>query len=202
MSKIYVDAVEPEGASTVLTLGSATDTIKIPGGGAGASKVLTSDATGGATWGAAPGGLFSAYALLEDQKGAGNAGQALSVTTWNHRDLNTVVYDGIGITVASNQFQVPIGTYLIKWSAPGFRVNRHQTRLYDVTGPAVIKGGSSEYSIEMYRGDQTRSFGAARVVCSAATTYRIEHYVYTAGGGGEYGTMTCTYTQVEVYKES
>ena len=83
MSKIYVDAVEPEGASTVLTLGSATDTIQIPGGGAGASKVLTSDATGGATWAAAPSGLFSAYALLEDQKGAGNNGQALSITVWN-----------------------------------------------------------------------------------------------------------------------
>ena len=44
--------------------------------------------------------------------------------------------------------------------------------------------------------------GAARVVCSAATNYQIDHYVYSAGGGGEYGTMTCTYTQVEVYKES
>ena len=122
------------------------------------------------------GGLFSAYALLEDQKGAGNNGQSLSITTWNHRDLNTEVYDGIGITIAS--------------------------RLYDYTNSAVVAGGSSEYSIEMYRGDQTRSFGAARVVCSAATNYQIDHYVYTAGGGGEYGTMTCTYTQVEVYKES
>ena len=202
MSKIYVDAVEPEGASTVLTLGSATDTIQIPGGGAGASKVLTSDATGGATWAAAPSGLFSAYALLEDQKGAGNNGQALSITVWNHRDLNTKVYDGIGITIASNRFELPIGTYLIKWSAPAFRANRHQTRLYDDTNSSVVAGGSSEYSIEMYRGDQTRSFGAARVVCSAATNYQIDHYVYSAGGGGEYGTMTCTYTQVEVYKES
>ena len=148
------------------------------------------------------GGLFSAYALLEDQKGAGNNGQSLSITTWNHRDLNTEVYDGIGITIASNRFEVPIGTYLIKWSAPAFRANRHQTRLYDYTNSAVVAGGSSEYSIEMYRGDQTRSFGAARVVCSAATNYQIDHYVYTAGGGGEYGTMTCTYTQVEVYKES
>ena len=95
---------------------------------------------------------------------AGNNGQSLSITTWNHRDLNTEVYDGIGITIASNRFEVPIGTYLIKWSAPAFRANRHQTRLYDYTNSAVVAGGSSEYSIEMYRGDQTRSFGAARVV--------------------------------------
>ena len=50
MSKLYVDAVEPEGATTVLTLGSATDTIKIPGGGAGAGKYLQSDADGDASW--------------------------------------------------------------------------------------------------------------------------------------------------------
>ena len=50
MSTLFVDTVEPEGATTVLTLGSATDTIKIPGGGAGAGKVLTSDADGDATW--------------------------------------------------------------------------------------------------------------------------------------------------------
>ena len=56
MSTLFVDTIEPEGATTVLTLGSATDTIKIPGGSAGADKVLTSDATGGATWAAAAGG--------------------------------------------------------------------------------------------------------------------------------------------------
>ena len=31
MSKIYVDAVEPEGASTVLTLGTVGDTVNIAG---------------------------------------------------------------------------------------------------------------------------------------------------------------------------
>ena len=56
MSNLFVDTIEPEGATTVLTLGSATDTIKIPGGGAGADKVLTSDATGGAAWAAAAAG--------------------------------------------------------------------------------------------------------------------------------------------------
>ena len=49
MSKIYVDAIEPEGVTTVLTLGSATDTIKIPGGSPGADKVLTRDADGDAS---------------------------------------------------------------------------------------------------------------------------------------------------------
>ena len=58
MSKVYVNAVEPEGATTVLTLGSATDTIKIPGGSPGADKVLKSDAAGNATWGTDVGGAL------------------------------------------------------------------------------------------------------------------------------------------------
>ena len=45
MSKLYVDAVEPEGASTVLTLGTVGDTVNI-GGTAG-----TGFPTGGGTVG-------------------------------------------------------------------------------------------------------------------------------------------------------
>ena len=88
MSKLYVDAVEPEGASTVLTLGSATDTIKIPGGSAGASKVLTSDATGGATWEASASATntpsFGAYLA---------ANQGLSNDTWTKITMNTEEWD-------------------------------------------------------------------------------------------------------------
>ena len=55
MSTLQVTTIEPE-SGTVITLGSASHTIKIPGGSAGADKVLTSDATGGATWAAAAAG--------------------------------------------------------------------------------------------------------------------------------------------------
>jgi hypothetical protein len=57
MSTVKTDAIETAaGGTSVLTLGTATQTLKIPGGGVGASKVLTSDAVGGATWAAASGG--------------------------------------------------------------------------------------------------------------------------------------------------
>ena len=64
MSLLNVDTVEPEGATTDLTLGAGGDkvvipgTIKISGGSPGADKLLTSDASGDATWeDAAAGGL-------------------------------------------------------------------------------------------------------------------------------------------------
>jgi len=73
MSKIYVDAVEPEGITTDLTLGDAggTDkvvipgTVKIAGGSPGLNKVLKSDATGEASWGTDVGGSM---ALVEAEE--------------------------------------------------------------------------------------------------------------------------------------
>ena len=62
MSLLNVDTVEPEGATTDLTLGAGGDkvvipgTIKISGGSPGADKLLTSDAAGDATWEDAAGG--------------------------------------------------------------------------------------------------------------------------------------------------
>ena len=57
MSTVKTDAIETRaGGTSVLTIGTATQTIKLPGGTPGADKVLTSDATGGATWAAAAAG--------------------------------------------------------------------------------------------------------------------------------------------------
>lgn len=58
MSTLFVDAVEPEGATTDLTLGASgggdkvvvPGTIKISGGSPGAGKVLQSDADGDGSW--------------------------------------------------------------------------------------------------------------------------------------------------------
>jgi hypothetical protein len=144
MSKIYVDAVEPEGATTVLTLGSATDTIKIPGGTPGADKVLTSDATGGATWAAAASASnvprFSVYA---------SAAWDLSDNTWtvNPFDSADVNDDGAGgtcvnITASGTNprgFTVPAGqagVYVLSYS-----INHY-----------VISGAMENQKVSIYKG--------------------------------------------------
>ena len=58
MSTVKTDAIETRaGGTSVLTIGTATQTIKLPGGTPGADKVLTSNATGEASWVATAGGL-------------------------------------------------------------------------------------------------------------------------------------------------
>ena len=57
MSTVKTDAIETAaGGTSVLTLGTSTQTLKILGGTPGAGKVLTSDADGDATWTAAGAG--------------------------------------------------------------------------------------------------------------------------------------------------
>jgi len=94
MSKLYVDTVEPEGGTTDLTLGAGGDkvvipgTIKISGGSPGADKVLTSDASGDATWevSASPTNTPSFGAYLA-------ANQGLSNDTWTKITMNTEEWD-------------------------------------------------------------------------------------------------------------
>ena len=94
MSKLYVDTVEPEGGTTDLTLGAGGDkvvipgTIKISGGAPGADKVLTSDASGDATWevSASPTNTPSFGAYLA-------ANQGLSNDTWTKITMNTEEWD-------------------------------------------------------------------------------------------------------------
>ena len=193
MSKLYVDAVEPEGASTVLTLGTVGDTVNI-GGTAGTGF---------------PGGLFESYAILEDQKTSGTAGGTATLGSWETRDLQTEVYDGIGITISSNEFTLPAGNYLITWSAPCWAVTRHQSRLYDVTGTAAVAQGSSIITAgagATYRADTSPSTGSARVTPSSSNAYRIEHQVSETHSSNGYGHAASfgveVYTRVTIFKEA
>ena len=172
-------------------------------------QVLVSGGAGAnPSWGS--GGAFASYALLADHKTTGTEGGTFTQDAWQTRVLQTEVYDGIGITLASNEFTVPVGNYLIEWQAPAFNVRANQSRLYDVTNSTIIAGGSSEYSRnpEIHAGGNVtnKSFGMARVTPSASTAYRIEHYCELTNADDGFGDATGygpneVYTQVKVFKE-
>ena len=152
-------------------------------------------------------GLFTSYAIICDEKSSGTDGGAAPASSWNVRDLNTEIADPDGIvSISSNKFTLGAGNYLIKWVAPAHRVNRNQSRLYDVTNTAVIKYGQSMRS---YQSDvtSTNSNGFARVTPSGSTEYRIEHNVESNEGVEDFGQSNSfssveIYTIVEIYKEA
>jgi hypothetical protein len=144
-------------------------------------------------------------AVLSDTQAANTNGGSLTDGAWNTRVLNTEDADPSSIvTLASNQFTLGAGTYVIDWSVPGFNIGNHLSRLYNVTGAAAVKNGSSETSSAS---SQSRSMGSAIVTPTGSTAYRIEHQgvsggaASTAAGQGPSGTTGASvFTVVRIVK--
>ena len=171
------------------------------------TDMLATDAVSAAKLGT---NSFVSYAVICDQKVSTADGGTFSAGDWRTRDLNTEVDDPDGIvTIASNQFTLGAGSYLIRWSAPAHAVNMHQTRLFDDTNTAARGLGSIEFA-KAANGVQNRSFGSDRVTITANTTYEIQHRcsanVTTNGlGVGNSGATLwgdIVFAIVEIYKEA
>ena len=148
------------------------------------------------------------YAIICDQKGYDTDGGTFTSGAWRTRDLNTEIADPDGIvSIASNQFTLGAGSYLIEASAPTYRTDRHVTRLQNITAGTTVQLGSSEFS---YSGDnvQTRSVLVARVIITGSTTFEIQHRSQTSSATFGFGVDTgmtgveSIYTVVKIYKEA
>ena len=150
--------------------------------------------------------IFTSYAIICDQKAQDTHGGTFTLGAWRTRDLNTEIADPDSIvSISSNQFTLQAGTYLVKASAPAFRVVRHQIKLYNATDSADIQLGTAETSHISYH-TQTRSFVLARFTLSGAKALEIQHYCshsHTDSGFGLAAEHDVEiYTQVEIYKEA
>ena len=164
-----------------------------------ANDAVTSDKMTGST--------FVSYALLADRHGqsAGDRGTFTS-GDWRTRSLNNEVVDSDNIvSLSSNQFTLQAGTYQIKFGACAYRVNRHITRLRQISPAATIASSSAQYS---WASDSNLQWsrGFARLTISQATAYEIQHYCQTTYSNNGFGFQmtysTSDYVQVEIYKEA
>lgn len=148
--------------------------------------------------------LLSDIAIVEENQTSATAGGTFTSGADRTRVLNTEVSDLAGlVTVASNQITITnAGTYEISWSAPAFRVDRHQSFLYNITSAAEVKRGSSEHAQDATA--QTRSVGSAIVVLAASAVFEIRHRCTTTratdglGLAASFGTEI--FTQVVIRK--
>ena len=146
------------------------------------------------------------YALICDEKSTNTDGGTFSNGAWRTRDLNTEIYDPDNIvSVASNQFTLGAGTYLIVAYANAIEVNRHQARLYNVTASAVAELGSTEHSSSTGGYAVTRSTVNARVTITGNTTFEIQHRCHVSRSSDGFGLGhnwgNGRFTMVEIYKE-
>lgn len=167
---------------------------------------------GDGAW-AAPsgGGLFNAYALLQDQQANGNStmgGQFSSTNTFIKRTLNTEVSDIAGIvSLSSSAFTLQAGTYLIKARAPAYKADRHKVKLRNTTDSSDAIIGESTFA---GAADSDASYAELTgvVTIAAQKTFELQHAVQTntesARGPGYEANMSVieVYAQVEIYRFS
>ena len=162
-------------------------------------------------------GLFSSYAIISDTKASNVNGGTFTSGAWRTRDLQTENADPDSIvSISSNQFTLQAGSYLIKFQSTGYHVNRHITRLRDITNSATKGYGILVYS-NTSNSTSGISHGMARVTISGATVYEIQHacqttkstngmglntYIDTSGSYTDNTEPNSVYTIVEIYKEN
>lgn len=176
------------GAPARLSAGSIGTFLKA--GGAGADPV----------WGysGAP------HAVLQDQKAGGTDGGTFTSGSFIDRVLNTEVYDLYNfVTLAGNAFTLPAGTWIVEWSAPAYRVDSHQSRLWNETDSAVVGQGTSEAASDGVA-ITTRSEGIAKVVTVASKAFKIQHRCSSTWASLGLGAATTlggeVYTTVNIWR--
>ena len=152
---------------------------------------------------------FVSYAIICDQKANDTDGGTFTNGAWRTRDLNTEIADPDSIvSIASEQFTLQAGTYLIEARAPAYAVDSHQTRLYNATDSSVVQYGTNAYAREA-SGDlgSTDSHVFARVTITAAKAFEIQHRGHTTRTNNGFGATNNfgggeIYTTVKIYKEA
>lgn len=160
----------------------------------------TLDAAGGSA-------LHDAYALLRDEKSAGTQSGTFTQAAWRTRTLNTEKFDPDGIvSLASNQFTLAAGTYLIRGRGAAFGVDRHQLKIRNITDSTDDIIGSSQYA-SAADGVNNDSVVVGRITIAGSKTFELQHICATTRSNQGFGVeanagVTEVYAEVEIWREA
>ena len=139
-----------------------------------------------------------AVAILSDVKASGVSTQTTVSTTWNIREINTEVdTDGI-VTLASNQFTLGAGTYIIETCGVAHSVSNgiHRLKLYNVTDAVDLNMGTTGYSVV---DGGSPSVLSGQVTISGSKAFEVRHYTQNGYFGSAVGTPASLAGVSEVY---
>lgn len=150
------------------------------------------------------GGFYASYIKVIDKKSNGTPGGTFTKDVWQTRDLTDEIDDTNNLcSLSSNQITLAAGTYICHISCPGFRVEKHMARLYNITDSALELLGTAEWT-ESTGGAVTRSFIVGRFTIAAQKTFEIQHYctvTHTSNGFGVDSTFSDNiYTVAEFWE--
>lgn len=148
--------------------------------------------------------ISSIYVLLQDQEAQNTAGGTFSSGAWRTRVLNTEVSDVGGLcSLASNQFTLTAGTYLIAAIAPANGCNQHQLRLQNVTDTTTVLTGQSMYTVSTTNNQSVAHLRGIFTI-GASKALELQHQCQTTqlttGFGLAANFTTEVYAIVELWK--
>jgi hypothetical protein len=145
---------------------------------------------------------YSDYIAFGETQAQNTAGGNFDSGAWRTRVLNTVISDEGGyISLASNQFTLLPGSYVVDIEAPASGVGLHQAMLYNVTDSVAVLYGTTEYAPS---GCTTRSRIRGKIASSYPKVYEIRHQcqnsVATTGFGTAANFGTEMYTMGQIWR--
>ena len=153
-------------------------------------------------------GKFSSYALLAKVHDSGTSTTYFGTYTtgdWRTRDLDTEISDEDGIvTISSNQFTLQAGNYFIRFACSMYHINKHATRLQNITDSTTA--GIGEPNSSYTYSATLMTTGTCRVSIDSAKVFEVQGYPSTTkatnGFGEDMDNGPCHSVRVEIFKEA
>ena len=151
--------------------------------------------------------MYSDYVHLVDKKNSGTDGGSATLGAWRTRDLTDELADTGGVcTLSSNQFTLDAGTYRCLISAPAYRSEHHQIRLYNDTDGAMELLGAQGWNENAFEEALTHSFIFGRFTIAAQKTFEVQYQLTQTQASNGLGLDNSwgdqIYTVVELWKET
>jgi hypothetical protein len=138
------------------------------------------------------------FATLSHVLSNGTSFGGAAAATQNTRPLNTLVDSGnLGVTLASNQFTLPAGSYYIEGYSVAHRVGFNKVRLRNITSSSTAIIGTSVNS-NTTTGDITTSLLSGQVTLTSSTVFEVQHYTTSANATNGLGNAVSS-GESEVY---
>lgn len=141
------------------------------------------------------------YILLLDKKTSSNSGGTFNSGAWRTRVLNTIEHDETSsVTLSSNQFTLPAGTYECIAGGVSNGVGNQRVRIYNTTDSSTaIQGENSSFSAEH------SAVCLGRFTIASSKTFELQHYCDnsvsdTGFGASGVGGGNEIYAWVQLYK--
>lgn len=138
----------------------------------------------------------SEYIHIREEQASGVAAGTFTGGAWRTRVLNTIVTDDTGkVTLSSNQFVLPAGTYSFQSEVPTRMVVGHQSRLQNITDATTIQIGTNAMQ-KVGDNDVGHAHVEGQFTITASTTFELQHRCLTTRATDGFGVQNSWGTEV------